>query len=106
MKTDLKITYTYQHKTTGDRQRRTFLLSEIKRGEDDAHLAIIPDYELIGVDCPLCEDFAIAAAAMKGGLDMRGDPAIPNANFFATRHIQMAVDLSAKALEIWEQQNR
>jgi hypothetical protein len=46
MNQNLKITYTYQHKETGDRLQRTFTLSEIKAGEDDAHLAIIPGYEI------------------------------------------------------------
>lgn len=102
---DLEITYTYGHKQTGARQQRTFRLSEIKRGEDDAHLALLPDYELIRVECPLCTDFAIGAAALKGGLDMRGEPGIPNADFFATRQIQQGVDLLEKALEKWHEEN-
>lgn len=55
MNPNFKITYTYQHKETGSRLQRTFTLSEIKAGEDDAHLAIIPGYELIGISCPLCD---------------------------------------------------
>lgn len=73
MNPNFKITYTYQHKETGSRLQRTFTLSEIKAGEDDAHLAIIPGYELIGISCPLCEKFAIGAAALSGGLKMRGE---------------------------------
>jgi hypothetical protein len=46
MNQNLKITYTYQHKESGNRLQRTFTLSEIKAGEDDAHLAIIPGYEI------------------------------------------------------------
>ena len=50
MNQNIKITYTYQNKETGNRLQRTFSISEIKAGEDDAHLAIIPGYELIGVE--------------------------------------------------------
>ena len=55
MNLNLKITYTYQHKESGNRLQRTFSISEIKAGEDDAHLAIIPGYELVRIED---EDFA------------------------------------------------
>lgn len=102
---DPKMTYTYRHKQTGDTQQRTFRLSEIKRGEDDAHLELLPDYELFTIECPLCSKFAIAAAAIRGGLNMRGQQGIPNADFFATRQIQTGIDLSDKALEEWKGEN-
>jgi len=44
-----KIAYTYIN-AEGNRLQRTFTLSEIKAGEDDAHLAIIPGYELERVE--------------------------------------------------------
>jgi hypothetical protein len=50
MNQDIKITYTYQNKETGNRLQRTFSIAEIKAGEDDAHLALIPGYELIGAE--------------------------------------------------------
>ena len=50
MNLNLKITYTYQHKESGNRLQRTFSISEIKAGEDDAHLAIIPGYELVRIE--------------------------------------------------------
>ncbi len=105
MNNDLEITYTYQHKETGDRLQRTFKISEIKRGEDDAHLAIIPDYEFIGMSCSLCDDFAIGAAALSGGLKMRGEPGIPNVDFFAKRAIQQGVDMLTEALNKWHEEN-
>ena len=54
MNQDVKITYTYQNKETGNRLQRTFSISEIKAGEDDAHMAIIPGYELEKVECNKC----------------------------------------------------
>lgn len=105
MNQNLKITYTYQHKETGDRLRRTFSISEIKAGEDDAHLVIIPGYEFIGMSCPLCEKFAIGAAALSGGLKMRGEPGIPDVDFFAKRAIQQGVDMLAEALNKWHEEN-
>jgi hypothetical protein len=105
MNQNLKITYTYQHKETGDRLQRTFTLSEIKAGEDDAHLVIIPGYEFISMSCPLCEKFAIGAAALSGGLKMRGEPGIPDVDFFAKRQIQQGVDMLTEALNKWHEEN-
>lgn len=48
-----KIAYTYIN-AEGNRLQRTFTLSEIKAGEDDAHLAIIPGYELERIECNKC----------------------------------------------------
>lgn len=48
-----KITYTYIN-AEGKRLQRTFTISEIKAGEDDAHMAIIPGYELEKVECSKC----------------------------------------------------
>lgn len=48
-----KITYTYIN-SEGKRLQRTFRLSEIKAGEDDAHLEIIPGYAVEKVECNKC----------------------------------------------------
>jgi hypothetical protein len=48
-----KITYTYIN-AEGKRLQRTFTLSEIKAGEDDAHLLIIPGYKIERVECNKC----------------------------------------------------
>lgn len=50
MKKDILITYYYQHEETGRMLERDFWVSEIKRGEDDAHLKLIPNYVFVGME--------------------------------------------------------
>jgi hypothetical protein len=57
------------------------------------------------MSCPLCEKFAIGAAALSGGLKMRREPGIPNVDFFAKRQIQQGVDMLAEALNKWHEEN-
>ena len=45
MRKDLKLVYFYRNKDD-KRLQRTFWLSEIKQGEDEAHLKLIPGYWL------------------------------------------------------------
>lgn len=96
---NLKLLYTYINKE-GNRLQRTFTIAEIKAGEDDAHLAIIPGYELTSIECPLCSDFAIGAAALRGGLNLRGEPF---ADALATKQIQCGVDKLQTALDKWKE---
>jgi hypothetical protein len=96
-----KIAYTYIN-AEGNRLQRTFSLSEIKAGEDDAHLAIIPGYELERIECPLCSDFAIGAAALRGGLNLRGEPF---ADALATKQIQCGVDKLQTTLDKWKEEH-
>jgi hypothetical protein len=46
---DLRVIYHYENPKTGDKLQRTFAISEIKRGEDDAHLKLIPNFEFVGM---------------------------------------------------------
>lgn len=59
MNKDLKITYHYQHDETGHMTERTFSISEIKRGEDDAHLALIPRYSFVGMELAKDKDKSV-----------------------------------------------
>lgn len=95
-----KMIYAYRHKETGHRQQRIFLLSEIKAGEDDAHLAILPDYELVSIDCELCVDFGIAAARLYGALDMQGEAYIPD--LIAKKSLVDAIEDIKRCFEKWE----
>lgn len=42
------VVYVYRNEE-GKILQRTFSIAEIKRGEDDAHLAIMPGYKLIDI---------------------------------------------------------
>jgi hypothetical protein len=45
----LRITYHYHCFDTSEDSQRTFTLAEIKAGEDEAHMALIPGFVFVGV---------------------------------------------------------
>lgn len=50
---DVKVTYHYENKKTGDRLQRTFwVIADIKHGNDDGHLKLIPNFEFVGISIP------------------------------------------------------
>ena len=56
MQKDLSIIFHYQHEDTGALTQRTFKISEIRAGEDVAHLAILRRYYFIGMTYPESKD--------------------------------------------------
>ena len=53
IKNDVQVTYHYVNKHTGDKLQRTFwVIKDIKVGNDDGHLKLIPNFEFVGISIP------------------------------------------------------